>query len=201
MEDRQQFERRLMREWLDRPQPAERMFEGVVSVPEFVDSAAAEDFISGLAAEDTADVDVIDPVTGEIMLDAGQPAGESYYHPADEARRDAESERRRREIYISGVEDEDIVNDFESKYSVTKGEAIDQLEGSVEELNAMGYDVEQSVPQSISRKDGFELSDNDVENIDEYIDLYRMTMSGGNIELFVQIAKDEKTIHVTPGLN
>jgi len=157
-----------------------------VRVPSFRTSRDAEDWIARLGPNDSPVDDVVDPESGEILMEPG----ETKRKKAKRSMRGVG--RRRKPTRYQDTDsplldppgrgdywrDERQFNDF---YNVVMKPMADEVDDP-EHMMAMDYDVSYDFPAVVARKDRKPLNQDDVDNIQYFLD-YRYNIGPFNIKL------------------
>ena len=155
----------------------QRLGEAVVkrvAVPKFRKSSQALDFIRRMKPDHTPSGDIVDPETGEVLMQPGET----------KRKRAKELSKRHRGLkdmvpFMFFPGDEGL---FEDWYNVI-WTPIEKIVSDPEMLRAGDYDVSYRIPRYIKRKDRKPFEDDDVDNIDEYIKYLNKSVLPHNIKL------------------
>jgi hypothetical protein len=127
--------------------------EDVVPVPNFETSEQARRFVLNLNGSDSVSDHVIDPETGEVLLEPGIKKAKAFKVKDDTER--------------SRAYDHD---DFEDLYHVVTA-SIAKITGHDESQSQMiGADLSAHIPYLVSRKDLLPLDEEDLDEINEYLE-------------------------------
>lgn len=130
--------------------------------------------------EDIADSDYVSVEEGEVMWEKGEAAKTTGYHNGYEQIKVDPNSKKDKDIWIDGYDTDERIWNFENQYDVTMSPLSDFINS--EEMGSHDYDLEQSVPVTVKRMDAAFMSEQDEENVIDYIESWndqRLT----NIEL------------------
>jgi len=143
----------------------------VVPVPVFNTSQEATEFFNNLKPNQTPDSDIVDPETGEVLLDKG--ARPPRVSPDDDHRRWLKGQAKdRQEAEDDWIFDPmyHIQDDFEDRFTVLWKSVRDIVgDESAEELRDADYDPDLMIPHKIRHKYHPTLTEYDVESIDNFV--------------------------------
>lgn len=139
---------------------------------------AVTDFINQLGIDDTPKYDVVDPTTGEVLLLAGETKRKKF---KDEWKRSDRFKRSETPWLIDFPRDE---GKFERFYNIV-WKSLEDMVDDPEMFYAGDYDVSYDIPRIIKRKDRNPFNEDDVENIEKYVDYYQRKVLPRNIELML----------------
>lgn len=137
-------------------------------------------------------IDIIDDQTGEFYVEKGKEFVKTNIwrdlhgvkkSEADEALDwDIDEDPESDEVFISSHIPAEFVDDFEAKYDVKMiflADDVDDPDG----MRDGGYDIDVYVPEEIRRMDGKMFTQNDVDNINEYVKVKPTAHYSPNIKL------------------
>lgn len=126
--------------------------------------------------DDVAEYDYVDAASGEVLWEEGQTAHEALM------RQDSQYRKQNTPVEPQDIFIVNALNEMEDEYNVefkTIEDIVDDPKGLVDG----DYDVYVSIPYVVSRRDNAPFSDQDVENVDQYLDEYNAEIMPQNIRL------------------
>jgi hypothetical protein len=117
-------------------------------VPEFQTSADAQEFIRNLPGSAKVADHVVDPETGEVLMPKGSVKRKEFRQEP------------------SSMKDKDFDKDFEDIYQWVES-SVGKITGSE---NDGDYDLDLIIPYLISRKDGLAMSEDDLDEVEMWLD-------------------------------
>jgi len=172
-----------------------------IKVPKFKDSSSAQSFMDKLGPDDLPASDVLDPETGEFYFIKGDKSFSTKRAAGKaSAKRDREDDEEYGpdEPYFSFSKRDSYreEREFEKFYGVVKKD-LSKMLGKAESKRMMDadYDVYVDIPRAISRKDGKPFTDNDKENINNYLTWWTENITGNiMLKAFIKVGKTRRVI-------
>lgn len=124
-------------------------------------------FIDTLKDFETPDIDLFDPDTGEILMSRGDTKHEIKKYKK-KSYKNSHADDEIDVPYLTFGYDEDEY-DFNAFYNVVT-KPISKLVDDPESLSAKDYDTSTVIPVALSRKDGLKFTNDDIDNIKNYIE-------------------------------
>ena len=157
----------------------ELMEAKTVRVPKFKTTKDMLKFISSLGGNDKVTDDVYDPETGEMYIQKGQNKKQaSKHHPAMDPRNLRTVSVKNKDNSFSSFN-----MDFKDIYKVVSA-SVGKIAG-VSSKDVPDTDVSTKIPYLISRKDGKPISDDDIDEIEIWLDDEYEWVSGEGLTLSV----------------
>ncbi len=117
--------------------------------------------------------DLIDPETGEVLLDQGATKKKAIKDRGKflDALRTRMTKDEYEELKVPVFYNEKNLKDFESFYNIAYSVVSKKLDHP-KEMKDAGYDIESKMPSIIKRKDNYKLTSSDKDTIESYIEWY-----------------------------
>lgn len=136
------------------------------------------DFYSTLGWNDTVDTDLIDTLTGEVLLEKGQSKRDKVKKMGKRKYKEfAKSLMDNYEKFVFIPKSDQSASEFEKVFVVLKKSWSSILDReSQDTLWNGGYDINIKIPMKISRKDNQKLTEWDIDNIRSYLNWYEQNV-------------------------